>query len=416
MHPLHWHAHHLGDCAAQRKDALAVRPHRELAVAKQAHRARRADGAMHLIGTVVRRLERGRAEARSIAVEDDGVLRGQVHEVRVDVALRQRGFAPRGAIRERAHRLDRLVLLRSDHRDVAAVAHDLQHSRQALGGAGVERAQLRPGLRRAHHARMDHVGQSQVLDVARPARDLAGNVDARDVLAHETSRAHILELRLGLRAHVEVLAGDELRIRDAPAAFGMHRAVSRRQLPGRHAKAPRRLRDQQLPHLRRCMQDRRAAILERIAARGVALVGRALGVGGDERDALERNGELLGGDLLQRSLHALPQLRLAGEDGDAAVGADADPRVELGRSVEGARQLRRLRLLRAGGEELASRKDGAHALPFINCAARPTARRIRMCVPQRHSPGESALRMSSSDAPGFFSSNAWARIIIPGMQ
>ena len=83
-----------------------------------------------------------------------------------------------------------------------------------------------------------------------------------------------------------------------------------------------------------------------MAAGGVAFVGGAAGIGGDDLDRLEGNIELFGGDLQERGLDALAEFDLAGEDRDRAVGVDADPGVEIGRSCEAARRLWRRRCCR----------------------------------------------------------------------
>ena len=66
--------------------------------------------------------------------------------------------------------------------------------------------------------------------------------------------------------------------------------------------------------------------------RGAAAAGpdqverRHLGVAGDDADALERHSELVGGQLRQRGVVALAVGRLAGEDGQRAVGLEAGGR------------------------------------------------------------------------------------------
>ncbi len=258
----------------------------------------------------------------------------------------------------------------------------------------------------------------------------------RHGLAHEAMGGRGNTLGLRLRLHVQHLALDQLAVTCAAAATG-DGAVAGGKCLGRDAPAPRGLRHQQLAHLRRGIEDRRAAVLERIASGRVALVGRERRIGGHDRDRIEGNRELFRGDLLQRGAHALAQLALAGEYRDGPVGPDADPRIEHRIAGEGSGQLRpfagRRMGLRKGArrererehqrpaphEELAPRdlrqEVAVHFAP-IRSRARPTARKMRMWVPQRQRFGSSAARISSSFAPGFFSSRACARIIIPGMQ
>jgi len=200
--------------------------------------------------------------------------------------------------------------------------------------------------------------------------------------------------------------------------------------------------DQQAAHLGGGVQDRRSAVLHGMAAGREALVGRASGVGGNQVQAEWRDIELLGGDLEQRGLQALPKLRLAGEHLDTAIRRDPDPRIEFGRFLQAARQRRGAAgrwgtalLVGAGGaaagqgerhdEGAAGAKQvaagqarpGAHrsACP-MEAAARRTARRMRTWVPQRQRLGAMCARISASLGAGFASSSACARITMPAMQ
>jgi len=78
-------------------------------------------------------------------------------------------------------------------------------------------------------------------------------------------------------------------------------------------------------------------VLHRLAARRVAFVRRACGIGSDERDARRLDDELLGRDLDQRRLDPLAELRLAGEHRDRAVRIDANPRIEQRIVLEASR-------------------------------------------------------------------------------
>src|SRR6185312_4781152 len=145
---------------------------------------------------------------------------------------------------------------------------------------------------------------------------------------------------------------------------------------------------------------------------------------------------------------ALTELGLAGENGDAAIAADADPGVEDRRLAEAAGQFRLRRHIRLGGlckramrrereaddegaagrHEHAAGGGGEGGVHFcasltgpcnstvINLAARCTARKIRICVPQRQRLGAMAARIWASSGAAFFSSSACARIIMPGIQ
>ena len=267
---------------------------------------------------------------------------------------------------------------------------------------------------------MHHVGQAQVVHVGGAARNLRRDIDARHGLAHVLAIGDSRD-QFGLRrrANVEQLVLDQRSVGDAPAIARAHLARLGAQLPGGHAEPLGRLGNEDLAGLRRGVQDRGAAILHRVAARGVALVRGKRRVGGDELDGVHVHRELLGCDLQDRGLDALAKLGLAGEDGDAAIGADTQPRVEQRFLVERPRQLlppggqRKADDQRAaGGDEFAA----VHDFPRISSPARTAARTMRICVPQRQRLGCSAARISASLAAGLCSSSACARIIMPGMQ
>ena len=160
--------------------------------------------------------------------------------------------------------------------------------------------------------------------------------------------------------------------------------------------------------------------------------------------------ELLGGDLDQRGPDALAELRLAGEDGDRAVGVDADPGVEEARVVEAARAASaarrgRRRFLRKRARQQREADDqragaGKHAAArgaeVGRCAfiSRPSPRPPRRPTSSARAARCTALRMRDvraaaaeigfecgadlgvARAPGFACSSACARIIMPGMQ
>src|SRR5262249_41321332 len=155
--------------------------------------------------------------------------------------------------------------------------------------------------------------------------------------------------------------------------------------------------------------QRGAAGLNRLAAGGDAFVGRFLGVAGDHVKVLERQAEFLGRDLRQRRDNALAELDLAGAYGGAAVGRDANPRIEHAVAVEASRQDGRL----LPGGKFWSERDGDndapeaggkipprdvrvhHILP-IAWLALSTARMMRPWVPQRHRLPASASRTCTS--------------------
>ena len=97
---------------------------------------------------------------------------------------------------------------------------------------------------------------------------------------------------------------------------------------GVKAKALCRQLDQDGADLRAGEPQRRAAVLDRLAAGGHAFVGRPLGVARNHPHPVERQVEFLRGDLRQGGENALAEFDLAGRDRGNAVGADANPGVE----------------------------------------------------------------------------------------
>jgi hypothetical protein len=183
---------------------------------------------------------------------------------------------------------------------------------------------------------------------------------------------------------------------------------------------------------------------------GAALVHGGRRVAHHDGDALDRHIELLGDDLRECGADAHARLDLADRRRDASIGGDAQPRVErirIDRGGPGGARGRqwRGRRARAGStaqpgtakettsappafrnsrrEGAAMRRDefvhgGPHALvpAAMRLAASLTARRMLMCVPQRHLSPDSPRRISSSVARGFDSSSAAAVMIQPLMQ
>jgi hypothetical protein len=78
-----------------------------------------------------------------------------------------------------------------------------------------------------------------------------------------------------------------------------------------------------------------------MAAGRIALVRCARSIGRDQPQAIDRQGEFLGGDLQQRRLDALSQFGFARENRNAAVTAEPDPGIEIGIDGEAAGQARR---------------------------------------------------------------------------
>ena len=177
----------------------------------------------------------------------------------------------------------------------------------------------------------------------------------------------------------------------------------------------------------------RPGVLDGAAAGSHSLVGSGRGVARDHRHPGEIDVELIRHDLRERRHDALSDLHLAGEGGDAAVGVDAQPSVEIAIGLQAPRKLRshRRRTLREGAGERSERethrerrsppeepaprdRSGAHG--DISFAARWMARMIRPWVPQRQRFPASARRMSASLGCGFSSSRPFAVMSMPAMQ
>ena len=212
-------------------------------------------------------------------------MRQSLQRLRDPVGVGQHGrLAPLGGRGQGAHRLDRLPFLLGDHREIAPLAHDLDHAGHPLDRPGVERGQNSPVARRAHDAGVQHVRQAQVLHIGRPARELGRDVHPRHRAADdgEAARAFQRARRLGL--HVQRQALGERAVADPPAVRRDHHAVAHRQLLDRRVQPLRRRLQQHRPRLGRGVHDRRAAVLHRVAARREHLVRGAGGVGGDQGD------------------------------------------------------------------------------------------------------------------------------------
>ncbi len=164
------------------------------------------------------------------------------------------------------------------------------------------------------------------------------------------------------------------------------------------------------------------------------------GVAHDDLDGLERHVEFLGHDLADGDVQAVAHVHLAEIGMHAAVGIDRDVGRQL---IGGKRRLRSLRVSRVDRQHGVERHGSADrndqraaaeqhraagkrrrlfkfchdALPQpIIVAARLTALRMLMCVPQRHLRPERASLISASLGFFFFARNSAAVMIQPLMQ
>ena len=295
---------------------------------------------------------------------------------------------------------------------------------------------------------MNHALEPRVLHEGRAAGHLGGNVDARHGLAHDAVFRRIAEIGHGVGLHMQVKSGDKIAISELAPVGGDDSALGGVQVRRRDIQLAGGQCDKFLAGLCSGVQDGGAAVLHGVRAGGEALVGRGARVGGDQGDCPHVHSELFGGDLEQGGFCPLTKLALAGHDGDRAAGLDANPAVETGEILQAAGQGRALgfggrgcrRALgqrpgqcgegddeRAGAAKQGATRDrrgegGRHRLTYRLVAglrassARRTARRMRICVPQRHRLVCIWARMSSSLGAPPLSTSVCARITMPAVQ
>ncbi len=208
-----------------------------------------------------------------------------------------------------------------------------------------------------HDTTVQHVRQPDVLHIGRTARHLGGDVEPMDRLADNRVLGGRLRPGLGGGFALEVGLGGELAIADFAAVGRAHDAVGSLERIGADAEFPGGEVDQNRAHLGARHAQRRAAVLDRLAAGGLAFVRRAAGIGRDHGDLPERHIELFGRDLGKRGQDALPELDLAGKHRHLAVRTDSDPGIEHPVGVEAARELRPVFLL-LGERGLGAQAEG----------------------------------------------------------
>jgi len=182
---------------------------------------------------------------------------------------------------------------------------------------------------------------------------------------------------------------------------GAHGTVLGEQIVDGNAETLRRALEEKDPGVRAGATQRRARVLDREATRGNPFVGAARGVGRDHANTLERDPQLLGGNLGERCQDTLPDLDLSAEDRHRAVALDPQP---LG-------EPRILLQARGPPDPVGNRVHDRTC-----AAARITARTIRLCDPQRHRLRSSAARTSLALGLGFFARSAAALIRMPLVQ
>ncbi|MDT4833035.1 hypothetical protein FQZ97_666200 [compost metagenome] len=451
------HAHELREIGAQDVRVLRAGPAAQLQAAAirrlpLGQRARRADGRMHLVGPHVgalHRLRGGGHGAVDVAFVDQQALRrGVVAQGLCHVA--QVGHAGPGlpGHAQFAHRLLGVFLALGDdadevaHHDHGADAGDVCDRRfvDRFERVADELAVVRARIRRAHHAAVQHAGHAHVVHEHEVARELGRDVDARLARADEAVVGRVLWFCVEVEPQHGALVRHEVRVVEvAVRRLGhAHHAVAHLQRIDGHAQPLGRAREQPRTRLRGGQPQRLRVDLDRRARDGRALVGRARGVAEHHAHAGHAEVELFGHDLRQRRADAGAQVDVAVERGDAAVVPQREQHLvafagvagdEGGLALRGRRRGRRFahhQQHAVGGEEFRARlrQVGAarHAAEASGgaarrrTAARCTASRISMCVPQRHRLPESSLRMRASLASGSRASSAAACITMPLRQ
>ena len=228
------------------------------------------------------------------------------------------------------------------------------------------------------------------------------------------------------------MPADQLAIAELARGIAGDRddAVGNFELVGWDAQALRGQCDEHAARLGRGVAQRDAALLDPGAAAGAALVHGPGGIAHHNIDPLDRHVELLSDDLGDRDIDPLAHVHLTEIGDDIAVRLDGEPAVEpVGRErrLHGAADL--------GGGDAAGEADRdderTHAfeetatvdrelchrpLLYAACAARLTARKMAICVPQRHLRPDSPSRICCSEGCGVSRSSAAAVMIQPLRQ
>ncbi len=398
-----------GQGRAQRIDALAMRPHLQMAVAVHRQPAGRPDRGMGDVHPRVGRLvgpRRGRriGGRRAVGLVDRGLLQqpARLFLKRVQCLDIVPGDMAR---RDGSGGFDD-GFVRADNGEKIAVADDLD---RAFGGTAdrrlVDGPDRRAAARLAHDSGMHHAVERQIVQECRPAEHLVGKIDARQAVSDHPMLARFFDGGAAGCVSGEIDGGGERPVILAGRLAAMQdRAVIDRQLGAGMAGLRCRVVEKQPAHLGAGQAQCDAAELDRLAAGGIALVRSQLGVAGLQQDALGGDVEFLGRDLAHRGQHALADLDPAGRHGDVAGHREPHPLIESRIVPQHAGQGRGC--------------GGAHrAAPCRICAAaRSTARRIRACEPQRQILSSSATAISCRDGAGLRSSKALAVIRMPGRQ
>ncbi len=194
---------------------LRARPHPDPAVPIIRDGAGRSDRGVHLVGPDVgprHRLRRAGDCRIDIALVEQRPWRRRIGAQRglqvLQVGQRRRRLPAHFQLRRR---LDRVLLALGNDADEIADADDGDEPRNIAHRSFIDRDQagadegagVDAGIKRAHHAAVQHAGHADIVDVDEFAGRLGRKVDARHRLADDAVSAH----RLDRRRHRRVQAG-----------------------------------------------------------------------------------------------------------------------------------------------------------------------------------------------------------------
>ena len=221
------------------------------------------------------------------------------------------------------------ALDRADECHEVGFADDLQVT---LGGTAdrrlVEPRQGRTAVGLAQRAGMQDVLGQDIVHEGGTAQ-LCRQVDARHAVADDAiGRDGFHRRRSGGRLRQVDLAGNGPVILSGRGAILQELAVDHGEVVAAAVEAKRGALQRLGPHLGADQAHRAARHFDRQRRRRVELVRTVGRVARQHDDAVERQVELLGGDLADGGDDALPHLDLAGGDAHGAVGLETDPAVE----------------------------------------------------------------------------------------
>ena len=240
---------------------------------------------------------------------------------------------------ELSGRADRLLFPLADNRDVVALAHHLDESRDASNGRLVDADQLRARHRRLHVARMNHAGKLDVHGPFQRAVHLGRNVVALRRLADDLEFLHRLHLRhaggrvdvVARQRDIEPLSADQFSVGDFPRGIRFHgdHAVADGELIDRHAEPRGCHLQQHPPSLGRHAPHGPAIGLNRIRTARSALIDGDVGAAHDAGGLVVGDVQFVGHHLPEGGAGALAAVRLADVEGRGVVLVNDDPRIEL---------------------------------------------------------------------------------------